>query len=142
MALLIGGLMPYTFAELESLRKKLDRERVELEERERAIAKVEQMLREEMESSSEELPQLPIIAPIPVATGFAEAVRIAVAAKGSNEFTVHDIENYLVTHGYDLPKADPRSRIAMVFQQMREKKMITVIAQGKGRNPSTYQVKK
>jgi hypothetical protein len=134
--------MPYTFAELESLRKKLDRERIELEERERALSKVEQMLREEMESRSERMPQLPIIAPIPGATGFADAVRIAVAAQGNSEFAVHDIEHYLLTHGYELPKLDPRSRIAMVFQQMRARKNIILISQGKGRSPSTYRVKK
>ena len=133
--------MPHTFAELESLRKKLDRERLELEERERALAKVEQMLREEMESRSEDVPQLPIIAPIPTATGFADAVRIAVAAHGNSEFGVHDIEEYLVNHGFDLPN-DPRSRIAMVFQQLREKKAITLTSQGKGRSPSKYRVKK
>lgn len=133
--------MPHTFAELESLRKKLDRERLELEEREKALAKVEQMLREEMESRVEEVAQLPIIAPIPAVTGFADAVRIAVAAHGSSEFAVHDIEEYLIGHGYDLPN-DPRSRISMVFQQMREKKSITLISQGKGRNPSKYRVNK
>jgi hypothetical protein len=134
--------MPYTFAELESLRKKLDRERLELEEREKALAKVEQMLREEMESRFDEVAQLPIIAPIPDATGFAEAVRIAVSAHGHSEFAVHDIEDYLISHGFELPEKDPRSRIAMIFQQMREKKTITLISQGKGRIASKYRVKK
>lgn len=132
--------MSYTFAELESLRKKLDRERHELDERERALTKVEQMLREEMESRTVEVAQLPIIAPGLSSTGFADAVRIAVAAQSTSEFSVHDIEDYLINHGFDLPKTEPRSRIAMVFQQMRERKLITLVSQGKGRSPSKYRV--
>ena len=55
--------MALEIAELAALRKKLDRDRRELEERENALAKVEQMLREErLESSSE--PQLPIPEPV------------------------------------------------------------------------------
>lgn len=134
--------MAHTFAELESLRKKLDQKRRELDEQERALAKVEQMLREEMEEQAQGVPQLPIFAPAPSATGFAEAVRIAVAALENMEFTVHDVEDYLETHGYELPKADPRSRIAMVFQSMREKGLIVRTLEGKGRIPSKYRVKK
>ena len=135
--------MAYTsFAELEALRKKLDRKRRELDEQEAALAKVEQMLREEMAEDSSNLPQLPIIAPLPTATGFSDAVRIAVNAVGHNEFAVHDIEKYLETHGFELPQTDPRARIAMVLQSMREKKSILRTHEGKGRNPSKYRMNK
>ena len=134
--------MAHTFAELESLRKKLDHKRRELDEQERALAKVEQMLREEMEGYAQDVPQLPIFAPAPSTTSLAEAVRIAVAGLENMEFTVHDVENYLETQGYELPKVDPRSRIAMVFQSMRDKELIVRTLEGKGRTASKYRVKK
>jgi len=134
--------MAHTFAELESLRKKLDQKRRDLDEQERALAKVEQMLREEMEAQAHEPPQLPIYAQAPISTGFVEAVRIAVTALGNTEFTVHDVENYLEAQGFDMPKVDPRSRIAMVFQSMRNKGLIVCTLEGKGRTPSQYRVKK
>src|SRR6266704_6740451 len=107
--------MAFTISELEALRKKLDRDRRELEERERALAKVEEMLREEMSGAA---PTVPPLESMPQPDGFSDAVSIAVAALAGGEFSVPDLENYLRSQGFALPKAEPRSRIAMVLQKL------------------------
>ncbi len=130
--------MGFNITELENLRKKLDRDRRELEERERALAKVEEMLREE--SSMHE--DVPIPPPVPRVEGLADAVRMAVTAMGLSEFGVTDIEAYLKNQGFDLPKVDPRSRIAMVLQHLRKSGEIVRTVEGTGRAPNRYRVKK
>jgi hypothetical protein len=131
--------MPFTISELEALRKKLDRDRRELEERERALAKVEEMLREEIAASA---PSLPSPGPMPEPGGFSEAVNIAVSALAGQEFNVQDVEEYLQTQGFPLPKAEPRSRIAMVLQKLYERGTISRTFEGKGRAPHRYQLRR
>jgi len=129
--------MPTNIKELEALRRKLDRDRRELEERESALAKVEQMLLEaQLATSSEELP---ITTQLPKISGFTESVRLAVQFLGNSQkvFTVPDIEDYLLQHGVELP-ADPRTRIAMVLKEMRVAHAIVMAEQGAGRQPNRY----
>jgi len=134
----IGVDMAFSITELENLRKKLDRDRRELEERERALAKVEEMLREQSSMTEE----VPIPPPVPRAESLADAVRMAVTALGNSEFGVADIEAYLKGQGFDLPKADPRSRIAMLLQNLKNSGEIILTVTGTGRAPNRYRVKK
>lgn len=129
--------MAFTINELEALRKKLDRDRMELEERERALAKVEEMLREEMARAQ---PELPTLESMPKPDGLSDAVSIAVSALAGREFGVPDIEDYLRTQGFPLPEKEPRSRIAMVVQKLLERRVITRTFEGKGRAPHRYQL--
>jgi len=129
--------MAFTIKELEELRKKLDRDRRELEERERALAKVEEMLREELTQNA---PSLPIPDSMPRPEGLSDAVSVAVSALAGREFSVPDVEQYLVTQGFPLPKVEPRSRIAMVLQKLHERGKISRTFEGKGRAPHRYQL--
>ena len=129
--------MAFSIKELQELRAKLDRDRRELDERERALAKVEEMLREQMIQFEPAL-AMPSPETLPKPDGLSDAVSMAVAALANKEFAVPDIEEYLVATGFDLPKAEPRSRIAMVLQKLKEASVITRTFEGKGRAPHRY----
>jgi hypothetical protein len=131
--------MAFTISELQELRKKLDRDRRELEERERALAKVEEMLREEMTRMQGTTLPAPEVLPKP--EGLSDAVSIAIESLAGREFTVPDVEDYLTQVGFQLPK-EPRSRIAMVLQKMHERGQIIRTFEGKGRAPHRYSIKR
>ena len=131
--------MALEITELAALRKKLDRDRRELEERERALALVEQMLREERLDSPELQPlSIPDMPTKP--DSLTGSVKAAVMSLADREFSVPDVERYLLHVGVELPKNDPRSRIAMVLQSLREKDMIVKTYSGKGRDPHRYRI--
>ena len=129
--------MALTLKEFDELRKKLDRDRRELEAREHALAKVEEMWREEMAKS---MPDLPSPESMPKPEGLSDAVTMAVVALVGREFSVPDVEEYLQAQGFPLPRADPRSRIAMVLQKLSERGAITRTFEGKGRAPHRYKL--
>lgn len=103
--------------QISQLRKKLAYERKLLEDRERAIAMVEQMLLEDSGQGS--LP-LPGIAP-EKRHGLQKNVKHVIEQLGNSEFTVADIEKRFKDWGLLLPKKNPKSRIAMVLQTLRER---------------------
>ena len=124
--------------EISALRRKLHAERKLLEERERAVTVVEQMLREEAGGKK---PSLPLILRRQTGTTFKDKVKNAVSSS-DQEFTVADIETILKASGVPLPKINPRSRIAMIVQELHEGHEIERTFEGSGRNPHRYKVKR
>ena len=76
--------------------------------------------------------------------GLTESVRKAVSDMGFHgmNFNVSNIESYLKSEGYTLPEIDPRGRIAMVLQNLRENQEVVIVDVGAGRKPHTYKFNK
>lgn len=131
----------YGSTDLNALRRDLERQRAAIDERLRAIDLVQQM-----ELEKQQLPGLeripPRAPPVAQADGLTQAVRFAIGHLAGGEFSVPDIEMYLQHSGYELPKAEPRARIAMILQSMRNNGDIVITAQGSGRTPHKYRVAK
>lgn len=141
MAVTYQKLDEITSADIASLRRGLAAERKAIDERERALDLVEDMLRKKAPAQQSGAgngvpPQTP-----PEPGGFTETVRRVVTTSfGASEFSVADIEAAMDTLGFPLPKKDPRSRIAMVVKEMLDDKKIVRIFQGEGRTPHRYKV--
>lgn len=130
-------LMPISPSDIVVLRKRIEIERKQLEEQERALKVVEEMLRGQKGHNGHQpelnLPHAPL-----VRTGFAQGVRDVVKQFGESEFTVAGIEDLLKTKGVQLPKKNSRPRIAMVLQAMVKKKQIKVSFEGTGSTPHRF----
>lgn len=142
--------MSVSINDIVVLRKKFELDRKKLQERENAVAIVEDMLREDLAMSNADIigdnpthtpkngSQLDLPGTAIRAKGFAKAVRNAVRHFGSDSFTVPDIETLLKSQGTVFPKTLPRARISTILQKMLEDDIIDRIAKGKGSKPARY----
>lgn len=135
--------MPVSLDDIVVLRKKLELDRKRLQQREEAVAVVEQMLKEDaakqvngsehVASSRFERKGTPIRN-----AGFAQSVRNAVAHFGTESFTGPEIETLLRSQGTELPKVNPRSRISVVLEKFRKGGIVVFKTKGKGSKPHRY----
>ena len=75
-------------------------------------------------------------------SGLTNAARLAAPMFGDQEWSVPDLEKLLTEHNVQLPRNDPRSRLAMIVKQMVDEKLIERTAEGSGRIPHKYRWRK
>ena len=126
---------PIKIDQISQLRKKLSYERKLLEDRERAISIVEQMLREDGVQVSLPLPGIALAKQ----HGLQGNVKHVIEQLGNIEFTIADIETRFKGSELPLPKKNPKARIAMVLQTLRERNEIVRTFDGAGA-PHRYKI--
>jgi len=135
--------MPITPADIVALQQQISIERQKLDDREKALAVVAEMLREQTDAQTGKQPQLdlpPTLAPAQGGPTFTSRIRDAVGHFVAQEFTVVHIEDLLKAHGGIPSMNDPRSRISMVLGDMTKKGLLAVTHKGNGNQPYRYRL--
>lgn len=141
---------PFKESDLSALEKDIERRRMELEEDQRALARVRKMMSLSRTKSlnmanlsifpSQGKIETPPINPFDDPINFNESVRRSVMGF-TDRFTVPLVENDLIKRGVELPKkGKARQRIAMVLKRMRDNGKIEIVREGSGHVPHVYKV--
>ena len=132
--------MSVSVADIIALREQIEAGKKKLEEQERALSVVVEMLRERGAADSAQL-ELTAQAPAIFDTQrtFTQAVRDAIHHFNSTEFTVANVETLLKGQSVRL-NGKPRARISMILHDLEKHGKVTRVSSGKGNTPHRYRV--
>jgi hypothetical protein len=137
--------MPYAAA-IEALAKEIGSDRAALAEKERVLRGLKAIQAQKQTPGGavvidSRTPQLPLVAPMPVAKTLLEATREVITALRGQEFSVPTVQELLPTVGFQLGGKYPRARLSTTLETLSKGGEIERTYTGKGNVPHRYKAK-